>query len=144
MLMKKIVSLALALLLVFTLASCTGGNEEITEDNGAADSPVISLVCDNTVVSAGEEIAVKVNISNAPLTACFDIYVISEDTLTYASSPTSSEGLILVANNDETAEDGGRVIIRGMVASTYDVLDDNICTVKYTVSEDAVSGSKIK
>ena len=143
MYMKKILSIAFGLLLVLSLASCSSGNNEHTEDEAEKEAPVISLLCDNTLVSAGDEIEIKVNISQAPLTACFDVYVLSEAALTYVSSETQASGLILAANIDETAEDGGRVVVRGMVASTYDVLDEDVCIVTYKVADEAESGSKI-
>lgn len=144
MLMKKILSVILALMLAASLAGCSAGNQNGTDDEttAAVDAPVISVVCDKATVTAGEEIEVKVHIGNAPLTACFDIYVMADDAVSYISSKNPSSELILASNLEE---EGGtsQVVIRGMVASTYDVLDENVCIIKYKVSDAAAAGTKI-
>ena len=141
MLMKKVFGIVLSLILVLSLMSCsTGSHEEATESTTPAISYFISAVCDNTVVSAGDEIEVKIHIEDIPFTACFDIYVAADEQLEYKSSKVAASDAILASNMDT---DSGNVIIRGMVASTVDIFDENICTVKYKVSEDAVSGSKL-
>ncbi len=144
MLMKKIFCIALALVMIFSLVSCTSGGEETTADteSGAKAAPVVSLVSEKTTVSPGEEITVSINIKDAPLTACFDVYVYADDYLEYVTSETVSSELILAANSEE--KNGEEYfVVRGMVASTYDVIDEEICTVTYKLKEDAVAGTKI-
>ena len=99
MLMKKILSLILFAAIVLSLAGCTGGKQnETTQDETESESfPIVTLVCDNTKVSAGEEIEVKVHIDNAPRTACFDIYVYADETVSYVTSETVSSELILAS-----------------------------------------------
>ena len=144
MLMKKILSIAIALLMLLCLASCSnGGNEETTAE--ATDNetvPVISLVSEKTTVTPGEEIIVKLHIKDAPLTACFDIYAFADDALSYVEVTTIPSQLILAANGEITDEEEF-VTVRGMVAATYDVLDDDICEIKYIVKEDVPAGTKI-
>ena len=141
MLMKKIFGIVLSLMLVFSLVSCSSGSqgdatESTTEENGY----VISLHSDNTAVNAGEEVTVKVHIKDIPFTACFDIYVFADEQLEYVTSETAELDLYLASNIDENA---GGVVVRGMVASTESIADEDICTITYKVSEDAASGSKI-
>lgn len=143
MLMKKILSIAVALLMILSLASCNPAGEEATTE-GVADenAPVVSLLSEKTTVSPGEEIKVTVHISEAPLTACFDIYVFAEDSLEIAGVRTCASELILAANSEEK-NDEEYVAVTGMVATTYDVLDDDICNITYKVKEDALPGTKI-
>ncbi len=143
MLMKKILSIIIALLTVISLVSCSSGGEETTtaaEDDSVV--PVISLVSQKTAVKPGEEIKITLHISDAPFTACFDVYVYAENMLEYVEVKTLPSQLILAANKEAK---GGEeyVIVRGIVAATYDVLDDDICEITYKISEDAPQGTKI-
>lgn len=143
MLMKKIFCLAIALLMIFSFVSCTGGGEEVSsDDTEASDVPVVSLVCEKTKVTPGEEVTVKVHISNAPLTACFDIFTYADAVLECEAVETPDSDVILAANKEEM---NGEVyaVVRGMVASTYDILDDDVCEIIYKVRDDASSGTKI-
>ncbi len=144
MLMKKILCTVLSLLFMITLVSCGSNTEETTANSTSADDsmPVVSLVSDKTTVSAGEEITVNVHIKNAPLTACFDIYVYADASLSYITSQTEASEMMLAANVDETDE-MKPVVIRGIVAAAYDILDDDICTITYIVNEDVPAGTKI-
>ena len=144
MLMKKILIIALSLIMVLAFASCTPSSGDTTsgDNSNEADNYVISLMSDKAVVSAGDEVEIKVHINDIPLTACFDMYVYADDALEYVSSEASYEGLILASNIVENI-DADSVIVRGMVADTCDVLDADVCTIKYKVSEDASSVSKI-
>lgn len=144
MLMKKIFCITLALVIIFSLASCSSGGEATTSDTEsvAEVAPVVSLVSEKTTVSPGEEITLLLNIKDAPLTACFDVYVYADDYLEYVTSETVSSELILAENSEE--KNGEEYfVVRGMVASTYDVFDEDICTVTYKVSEAAAAGTKI-
>lgn len=143
MLMKKIICVAIALLMLFSFVSCSGGSETTTEGNtDDAVSPVISLVSDKTTVAPGEEIKVTLHVAEAPLTACFDILIFADETLEFSDVATCPSELILAANREEKAGEE-YVIVRGMVAATYDVTDDDMCTVTYKVKDDVPSGSKI-
>ena len=68
MLMKKIFSFTIALLMVLSLAACSGGNEATDETTEKTAAPVVSLVAERTEVLPGEEITVTVNVSEALLT----------------------------------------------------------------------------
>lgn len=142
MLMKKIFSFTIALLMVLSLAACSGGNEATDETTEKTAAPVVSLVAERTEVLPGEEIAVTVNVSEALLTACFDIFVYADDGLEVASVETCPSELILAANNKE--EYGEEyVIVRGMSASTYDVADEDMCVITYKVKDDVAAGTNI-
>ncbi len=142
MLMKKIFSFTIALLMVLSLAACSGGNEATDETTEKTAAPVVSLVAERTEVLPGEEITVTVNVSEALLTACFDIFVFADDGLEVASVETCPSELILAANSKE--EDGEEyVIVRGMSASTYDVADEDMCVITYKVKDDVAAGTKI-
>ncbi len=145
MLMKKILSITIALLMVLFLVSCSSGGEETTVDatadaDGAA--PVVSLVTEKTAVKPGEEIRIMLHVSNAPLTACFDVCVYADNQLDFVDVETMASKLILAANQEKKGAEE-YVIVRGIVASTYDVLDDDICEITYIVSQDAPAGTKI-
>lgn len=145
MLMKKILCVILSLVFVFSFVACTDGNNEdanTSETSSDSGVPVISLVNEKTAVEPGEEVQIELHVKNAPLTACFDIYIYADEMLEYITSETVSSELIL-ASNQEEADGIKRVVVRGMVAATYDILDDNICTVTYKVSEKAPSGTKL-
>lgn len=143
MLMKKILSITIALLMLFSLVSCSsGGDETTTEADNDKVVPVISLVTQKTAVKPGEEIKVTLHISKAPLTACFDVCVYAESMLQYVEVKTIPSQLILAANKEAKGAEE-YVIVRGIVAATYDVLDDDICEITYKVSEDAAKGTKI-
>ena len=142
MLMKKIFSLAIALLLLLSLVSCSGGNEIADETTEGAAAPVVSLVAENTEVLPGEEIKVTVNVSDALLTACFDIFVYADDGVEIVSVETCPTELILAANNREEAGEE-YVIVRGMSAATYDIADEDMCVITYKVKDDVAAGTKI-
>ena len=144
MLMKKIFCILIALMMLFSFAACTDSNEEVTSEEAteAATVPVISLVSEKTAVVPGEEITVTLHIADAPLTACFDIFVFADDALEISDVKTCLSELILAANN-ETKADEEYVVVRGMVAATYDVTDDDICNITYKVGDDVPSGTKI-
>ena len=144
MLMKKILSVVIALLMVITLGACNPAGEETTTaaDDSDSSKPVVSLVTGKTAVKPGEEIKVSLHISNAPLTACFDACVYYESLLEYVEVKTVPSQLILAANKEADAGEE-YVIVRGIVADTYDVLDDDMCEITYKVSESAPEGTKI-
>ena len=125
------------------LTACTAepsAEESTTEEAPAV--PVVSLLCDDTSVKAGDTVELKVNVSHSPFTACFDIYVFADKGFIYEKNTVTPCEMILVANND--AKDGvEKVAIRGVVAETYDLPDNDICTITYKVSEDAASGDVI-
>lgn len=141
--MKKLISSVLVLMLIFAFAACnseTAGEESTTEEASAV--PVVSLLCDDTSVKAGDTVELKVNIKYSPFTACFDIYVFADEGFVYEKNTVTPCEMILVANNDN--KDGNeKVAIRGVVAETYDLPDNDICTITYKVSEDAASGDVI-
>ena len=142
--MKKIAVIFLCMLLCFTAASCSGGQEETTSENnsGAAVTPQVKLVLDSAAVIAGETVDISVNVSQAPLSACFDIYIYSPEQLAYVSSqPSHSE--FIIASNLVESEDTECVAVQGMVARTCDLLDDNICVISYKVSDDVKTGDKL-
>lgn len=142
--MKKILSIILSLLFVLSLAGCaigTAGDTTEGDESEKTDVPVVSVICDKTTVTAGEEIEVRVHIDNAPRTACFDVYVVADETMSYVSSESFSAELILASNVVE--DDPQTVIVRGMVAATADIYDKEVCTIKYKVSEDAKAGTKV-
>ncbi len=144
MLMKKIFSVIFSLILVLSLAACgtDGGNDSTSDDlSTGKGTPVVSLLCDKTAVSAGEEIEVRVHVDNAPRTACFDIYVQADEAAFYISSESFVPEMIIASNVEES--DPQSVIIRGMVAATFDVYDRDVCTISYKISEDVEAGSKI-
>ncbi len=143
--MKKITALILSVLFCFAVASCSGGEEQTTvsDDAGANTvAPKVKLVLDSAAVIAGETVDVAVNISEAPLTACFDIYVFAPEQLIYESS-NSLHSELIIASNVVEREEKECVAVRGMVATTCDLLDDNICVIQYKVPEDAKSGDEI-
>ncbi len=144
MLMKKIFCIVIALLTVLSFASCSGGGETATSENAGetATAPVVSLVSEKTTVAPGEEIKVALHVANAPLTACFDILVFADDTLEFAEVKTCPSELILAANSEEKSGEE-YVILRGMVAATYDVADDDMCNITYKVKDDVPAGTKI-
>ena len=69
------------------------------------------------------------------------MYVQADETVSYVSSESHSLELILASNVMDN--DPGTVIVRGMVAATADIYDKEVCTIKYKVSEDVTSGTKI-
>ena len=142
MLMKKILSLTIALLMLLSFVSCSGGNEATDETTESAAAPVVSLVAEKTEVLPGEEIKVTVNVTDALLTACFDIFVYADDGLEVVAVETCPSELILAANNREEAGEE-YVIVRGMSAATYDVADEDMCVITYKVKDDVAAGTKI-
>ena len=144
--MKKILSLCLILVLVISLVACKGGSSEETTVEGGTDAgtPCVALISDVTEVSPGETVEVALHIKNSQYTACFDIYVYADEKLAFEKARTieGDTGLILAANHLED-ETGEYVAVRGMVASTCDVMDNVISRITYTVSQSAVSGDKI-
>ena len=144
MLMKKIFCILIALMMLFSFAACSDSNEEVTSEEAteAVTVPVISLVSEKTAVAPGEEIKVSLHIEDAPLTACFDILVFADAALSVAEVKTCPSEVILAANNESKAGEE-YVIVRGMVAATYDVTDDDICNITYKVSDDVPTGTKI-
>ncbi len=142
--MKKITALILCLLLCFAAASCSDGQKETTaeDNNAAAVAPRIKLVLDSAAVVAGETVEISVNISDAPLSACFDISVYSPRLLSYESS-SASHSEFIIASNVVESEDTECVDVQGMVARTCDLLDDNVCVIRYKVSEDVKTGDKL-
>lgn len=141
--MKKIFFAVIAVLLVISFAACSDKepvNETTTEETSSV--PVVSLKTDNTAVKAGESVEIVVNISQSPLTACFDIYVVSDSLLIYEKNSASAGEMMMAANFKE--EDGvERVAIRGISAQTFDLPDNDVCTITYKVSEEAVTGDVI-
>ncbi len=144
MLMKKIFCVVIALLMLVSFASCSGGGEETTTDvsGETATVPVVSLVSEKTAVAPGEEIKVTLHVADAPLTACFDILVFADAALQIKDVKTCPSELILAANREEKADEE-YVILRGMVAATYDVADDDMCVITYKVKDDVPAGTKI-
>lgn len=144
MLMKKIFCVIIALLMLVSFASCSGGGEETTSDvsDNTATVPVVSLVSEKTAVAPGEEVKVTLKVAQAPLTACFDILVFADDSLEFSDVKTCPSELILAANKEEKAGEE-YVILRGMVAATYDVADDDMCVITYKVKDDVPAGTKI-
>lgn len=141
--MKKLITSVLVLVVLFSLTACTSSPEaDETTTEEASAVPVVSLVCEDTAVKAGDTVELRVNIKHSLLTACFDIYVIADDGFIYEDNETSAGSMIMIANNEE--KDGvERFAIRGIVAETYDLPDNDVCTIKYKVSEDSVPGDVI-
>ena len=144
MLMKKIFCVIIALLMIVCFASCSGGGEETTSDvpDNTATVPVVSLVSEKTAVASGEEVKVTLKVAQAPLTACFDVLVFADDAIQIKDVKTCPSELILAANREEKADEE-YVILRGMVAATYDVADDDMCVITYKVKDDVPAGTKI-
>lgn len=144
MLMKKIFCVLIALLMILSFAACSGGGEEATSEDlsEAVTVPTVSLVSEKTAVTPGEELKVTLHVADAPLTACFDILVFADDSLEFSEVKTCPSELILAANCEEKAGEE-YVILRGMVAATYDVTDDDMCVITYKVKEDVPAGTKI-
>ncbi len=142
--MKKVLSIFLVIFMIFCACSCTAGNNEETTENSSENEayPVVTLKTETSTVKAGDNVQIVVNICNAKYTACFDIYVLADEPLVYKENEISAHGMIMAANyQDDDAE--GRLAIRGIAAETVKLEDADICTVTYTVSEDAVSGDVI-
>ncbi|MBR3768033.1 MAG: hypothetical protein IKL10_07335 [Clostridia bacterium] len=146
--MKKILSIALVLIIVLSLTACSGSNsDETTSDEFGGNensAPVVSLICDNTEVSAGDTVSVYIHIKDALYTACFDIYVYADEKLVFESEEAEvlNANLIMAANiMDEDTDD--YVAVRGIVSTTYDLPDNNIYRLDYKVSGDATSGDKL-
>lgn len=143
--MKKIIALFLCVLFCFSAMSCSGGTEETTaSENNQVNTvvPRIKLVLDSAAVVAGETVDIAVNISEAPLTACFDVFVYAPQQLTYESSDSLHSELIIASNIVES-DNGKYVAVRGMVATTCDLSDDSVCVIQYKVSEDVKSGDEL-
>ncbi len=141
--MKKILSLLTAALFAFCLVSCSSEKGEETTENFSENeiAPVISLKTEKLSVKAGETVDVVVNVKNAPFTACFDIFVVDDELFAYNDNDISSNGMIIAANYEESSE--GKLAIQGYVAETVNLEDADICTVTYTVSEQAEAGDII-
>lgn len=148
--MKKIISLLLIMSVLVSFAACKNGNNggnnsEETTVNTEVVTPVVTLNCDKTEVAPGEEISVVVHVANAPKTACFDIYLYADEILEYKSASSKSiEKFQLEANGMTDADGKPYVAIRGIVATCVDILDNDIYTIKYIVSDNAVSGDEIE
>ena len=146
--MKKIVSFLLIALLLFSFVACaSNGSDENTTTAAAeenSDMPIVSLRSDKTEVSAGDIISVYVHIKNAKHTACFDIFLYADEKLDYeiAASQIANTELILAANYLD-GEDEGYVAIRGIVATAFDLLDNDIYRIDYKVSDKVQSGDKL-
>lgn len=144
--MKKLLSLCLIFVLVFSFAACKDSIDEETtvEQNTDAETPVVSLLADVTEVSAGDTVEVSVHIGNSRYTACFDIFVFADETLGFESSRSSAgDTNLILADNYVEDETGKYVAVRGIVASTTDVMDNSVCKITYKVADTAVSGDKI-
>ena len=144
--MKKILSLSIVFVLIFSLSACKGnGDEQTTSATDAlGNSPIVSVLCESTEVSAGDTVEIFVHIAQSKYTACFDIYLYADEQLEYQSAIAkgSDQSLILAANlmDDETGE---YVAVRGIVASTTDIMDDDIYSIEYKVADDVESGAKL-
>ena len=141
--MKKILSLLSAALFIFCMTSCSSSDGEETTDNQALNetAPVVSLLAEKQSVKAGDTVEVTINIKNSPYTACFDIFVVSDELFVYENSDVYSNGMVLETNYDDTP--GGSFVINGFVVETVNLEDADICTVTYTVSEQAKAGDII-
>ncbi len=145
--MKRLIVIMLCLLLCLSATACSaekteGGTGDTTGEASQYPSPVIRLIQDSAAVLPGETVDVILHISNAPLTACFDIYVYAPPELAYDSSKTLHSELI-VASNSVDYESAECVVVRGMVATTCDLTDDNISVITFTVPEDVKSGDEL-
>lgn len=145
--MKKLISILVVLSLLFSFAACSSGNtEENTSSSADVDNdiPVISLHSDKSEVSAGDIISIYVHIKNAIHTACFDVYVYADEKLEYelATAQALSPEFILAANYLED-ENNGYVAIRGIIATAYDIPDNDIYKIDYKVSDEVKSGDKL-
>ncbi len=145
--MKRFLCVLMIFALVFSFAACKTEDEAeqtTTQVSSMNDSPMVSLKCENTEVSAGDMVEIFVHIADSPLTACFDVLVYADNGLEYESSRTieGDTGLILAANFIEE-ESINYVAVRGIVSSTTDLLSNNVCKIVYKVSDSVVSGDKI-
>lgn len=146
--MKKLICILLSLVLVLSLASCANtGNDETTEPETVAkpDAPVVSLLTESTEVNAGDSVSVVLHIKDGINTACFDIFVFAEGKIEYVGEKKAKglDSSLILAANYMTEEDPAYVALRGIVASTCNIADNDVYSFEYKVSDDAVSGDKI-
>ena len=145
--MKKVLCVCLAAVFVLILCSCTKDREENAGDTTsetASDTsvPVISLVADKETVSPGDTVNVTVNISNAPLTACYEISVFADEKLSFVDSrETDKSEMINEGVYNET--DTPYFFMTGIIFSACDLTDNDMFVITYRVSEDAVSGDEL-
>lgn len=115
------------------------GADANVSTQSAKDAPQFVLSSAKKEYAAGEDVTVTVTLNNAPLTACFDFYVLTEDGAVYGKISEAS------VSDMQIAGDGAEGVCRimGMTATTVDIDRVKIADITFTVPADAKSGDVI-
>ncbi len=145
--MKKILCVCLASVFILTLCSCSprqekNENDATTEASSITAAPVISLVADKETVTPGDTVNITVNVSEAPLVACYEMSVFADEKLSFIDSrQTDKSEMINEGVYKET--DAPFFFMSGMIFTACDLTDNDMFVITYRVSEDAVSGEEL-
>lgn len=113
-----------------------------TAFTGTADGkgiPAVAFSADKTEVRPGEDITVTFRLSDAEWIACFSTEL-EYDPLAFVlkDNETYSESGYYDMFNDEV----GKILYYGYVLETFNVADEDMLSVTFTVSEDAKPGTQ--
>lgn len=148
--MKKFFCICLATALMFSLCSCVSRQNEDdiqnTETSSAYSeitaSPVISLSADTEEAAPGDTVNITVNISDAPLVACYEISVFADERLIYIDSEECDKSEMI---NEGTYKETEKpyFYMSGISLTACDLIDNDVFVITYTVDEDAASGEEL-
>ena len=148
--MKKILCICLAAVFLLTLCACVpissekdSMGETTTGTSSLPDaSPVISLTADKKTVSPGDTVKVTVNISDAPLVACYEVSVFADEKLVYIDAEECDKSEMI---NDGTYKETENpyFFMSGIILTACDLIDNDMFTITYSVDDNAVSGDEL-
>lgn len=146
--MKKLISVCLVALLVFSLCSCVSVDKTKDRDDRTTQSdndaaPVITLTADKEKVSAGDMLTVTVNISEAPLAACYEISVFADERLSYIDSEECDISEMINEGKYKDT-DTPHFYMSGMILTACDLNDNDMFVITYSVGEDVRPGDELE
>lgn len=151
--MKKISVAVLCFIMIFAFCSCgekdvgTSGKEANTStsaSSGNASSEFtakLMLSATSSTVTAGDEVTVTLNISDAKNLACFDVYIAADGALEcidYSSKPVPDFTFNIADEAD------GKLKLSGYTMYTCDFDGEDVCEVKYKIPDSAKTGDEFR
>lgn len=151
--MKKISVAVLCFIMIFAFCSCgekdvgTSGNE--TNVNTSASSgntsskfaATLTLSAASSSVTAGDEVTVTLNISDAENLACFDVHIAADSALEcvdYSTKPVPDFTFVALDEAD------GKIKLSGYTMYTCDFDGEEVFEVKYKVPDSAKTGDEFR
>ena len=122
-----------------TTETATTAAQSVTVKDGEY---LVTLSSDKTTVKPGDTFTVTVNLKNCKNVTSFDIMIRTVGNLTATNSRknTSADGIYMEINT--AAKEGA--LIGGFFRDYYTFDDYDLCTVTYTVSENAANGETLE